>query len=465
MTTPSSVHRIADALRALIRQDAPDTKLPSSRELVARHGASPVTVQRALHLLVREGLIYTRPGQGAFVAPPLAAVSSEDLSWQTVALGERPEIQEAFSEVFEPTPLGVLPLGTGYLDRSLQPLAGLGAAMSRAVRRPGAWDRVPAEGLEPLRAWFASELGRAFRTQDVLIAAGGQAALTTVFRALTRPGDAVLVESPTHLGTLATLRASGARPVPVPADTEGLRPDFLARALTTTGARVVYGQPTYANPTGVTWTAERRAAVLQVAEQAGAFVVEDDAARDLSLEGAPPAPLVTLDPTRVIYIRSLTKSTSPGLRVAGIVARGPVHERLRVARVTEDLFVAGPLQETALEWVTSNARGKHLQGIRSALRSRRDVLVTLLRQHPELGGVTLVPRGGFHLWLALASALEDVPFARRALRAGVQVNPGRHWFAAEAPGAFVRLTYAAADEALLQLGVERLVEAATEHQG
>lgn len=465
MTTRSAVHRVADALRVLVQESEPDTRLPSSRHLVAQHGASPVTVQRALDLLVREGLVYTRPGQGAFVAPAKARVSSEDVGWQTVALGERPEVLEAFSEVFEPVPLGVLPLGSGYLDRSLQPLAGLSAAMSRAVRRPGAWDRVPAEGLEPLRAWFAAELGREFRTQDVLVAAGGQAALTTVFRALTRPGDPVLVESPTHLGTLATLRAAGARPVPVPADAQGLRPDLLERALAATGARVIYGQPTYANPTGVTWTLRRREAVLQAAENAGAFVVEDDAARDLSLEGIPPAPLVTLDPARVVYIRSLTKSTSPGLRVAGIVARGPVHERLRVARVTEDLFVAGPLQETALEWVTASARGKHLQELRGALRSRRDVLVSLLRASPQLGTLTHIPRGGFHLWLALPPGMDEGAFARRALEAGVQVNPGRPWFAAEAPGAFVRLTYAAADEGLLRLGVEKVLAVGSRPQG
>jgi len=456
MSERSSAVRIAKALRDDLSRLEPNARLPTTRELVARHGASPVTVQRALALLRHDGLIYTKPGLGAFVAAPRALVETGDLDWQTVTLGERSEVQEAFGEVFGPTPPEVLPLGSGYLDRSLQPLAGLNAAMSRAVRRPGVWDRVPAEGLEPLRAWFAGELGSAFGPRDVLITAGGQAALTTVFRALARPGDVVLVESPTHLGTLATLRASGARPVPVPADHEGLRPDLLERAFATTGARVVYSQPTYANPTSVSWTPERRAEVLEVAARAGAFVVEDDAARDLSLEGSTPLPLVALDPTRVVYIRSLTKSTSPGLRVAGIAARGPVHARLRETRVTEDLFVAGPLQETALEWVTSSARGKHLKLLRETLRIRRDVAVAELKKHRELGRLTCVPSGGLHLWVALPETLDDVVFALQAREGGVHVNAGRPWFATEAPRPFMRLTYAAANQQMLQEAIEKL---------
>ena len=124
--------------------------------------------------------------------------------------------------------------------------------MARAARRPAAWSRGPVEGLEELRAWFAREAGGHVRAHDVVVCPGGQAALSTAFRALAAPGEPVLVESPTYQGAVAAARAAGLRAVPVPADATACGPDLLADAFALTGARVFYCQPLYANPHGAT---------------------------------------------------------------------------------------------------------------------------------------------------------------------------------------------------------------------
>ncbi len=453
-----AVGRIVDVLvQQIMREGRPGERLPTTRALVERHGVSPVTVQRALRELASRGLIYTRPGQGTFIAAPPAPRSAGRFEWQTLVLGERPATLEAFGELFAPPRTDVLPLGSGYLDAGLQPLAALSQAMSRAARRPGAWDRLPAEGHEGLRSWFAAGAGPGILARDVLIVPGGQAALSSILRAVTQIGQPVLVESPTHLGALAAVRAAGLRAVPVPTDGEGLDPDQLRVALHATGARLVLYQPLHANPTGVSLAQGRRIALLDVLSEAQAFLVEDDAARDLTLDGTPPPPLVQQDDAgRVLYIRSLTKSVAPGLRVAGVVARGPVGARLLALRTAEELFVPGPMQETALEWVSSPQWGAHLTRLRAGLRSRRDVLLAALaREWPEVR-LTRVPHGGLFVWIELPEGTDDLRLAREALSYGVQLNPGTPWFPAEAPGAFVRLSYAAADEGTLQAGVERL---------
>lgn len=239
---------------------------------------------------------------------------------------------------------GVIALSSGYLDPDLQPTAQLAAAAARAGRRPGSWQRPPAEGLTELRAWFARDAGGGVAPHDVLICSGGQAALSTAFRALAAPGDPVLVESPTYLGALAAARAAGLRTIPVPADADGVRPDLLASAFEQSGARVFYCQPLHANPHGAVLAAERRPAVLDAVAAAGAFLIEDDFVRDLTIEGHPPPPLIAADANgHVVYIRSLTKPVAPGLRVAALAARGAAHARLRAIRLVEDFFVAGPL--------------------------------------------------------------------------------------------------------------------------
>src|SRR3954468_24551336 len=248
---------IARALEEEVLAGAPGDRLPSVRELMARHRAGPATVQRAIAALASRGLVEARPGRGTFVAARASAAVAPDVSWQTVALGPRAIDANALEALIRPPDTGTLVLSAGYLPADLQPAAALGAAMARAARRPGVWDRVPLEGLPGLRAHFAAALGAS--AGDVLITSGGQAALSACLRGLAARGSAVLVEAPTYVGALAAARAMGLRPVPVPADASGVRPDLLADALASTGARVVYLQPLLANPHGGTLGGGRRA--------------------------------------------------------------------------------------------------------------------------------------------------------------------------------------------------------------
>jgi len=450
---------VADLRREVARRRSGE-RLPSVRALVDRHRASPVTVQRALTRLAGEGLLEPRPGRGTFVTAPAAepGVAPPDLSWQSVALGPAERVDPGgLDELLRVPGPGQIPLSSGFPEPALQPTGALAAALARAGRRPGAWHRLPVEGLEALRAHVAREAAEGLGAHDVVIFPGAQAGLFTALRALAAPGDPVLVESPTWFGALAAARALGLRPVPVPTDADGVRPDLLERALAVTGARVVVSQPTYANPTGTTLSAPRRDAVLALAEAHGAFLVEDDWARDLALEGAAPPPLVRADRHgHVVYVRSYTKSAAPGLRVAAVCARGAAGARVAAARIVSDFFISGPLQEAALDLVSSATWRRHRRLVAAALRERRDALADAVARRLPWARLTALPRGGFHLWLALEPGLDDVALARDAAAAGVVVSPGRPWFPAEPPGPHLRLSFAAAPPDVLREGVERL---------
>ena len=449
---------IATALRDLAATLPEGARLPSVRELMREHGASPVTVQRAIATLSAEGLVVPRPGRGTFVAAPPARNGTPDLAWQEVALGvARMEDDGGLAELLATPPEGTLALSSGYLDPRLQPTAAMAAALARAGRRPGAWERGPVEGVAALRAWFAREAGGRFGAHDVVICPGGQAALVTAVRALAPPGGSVVVESPTYRGALAAVRAAGLTPIPVPSDADGVRPEMLADALERTGARVAYLQPLHANPHGADLSAERRAAVMEVAARSGAFLIEDDWARDLTIDGPAPAPLAADDPDgHVVYVRSLSKGASPGLRVAAVAARGSAGVRLRSARIVEDLFVSAPLQLAALELVSSPGWRRHLKALRAGLRERRDALAGALSEHFGAGAVWHVPTGGLHMWLRLPDGTDEAGLVAAAARAGVMVAGCRRSFAAEPTGPHLRLTFGGAPPDVLVEGVERL---------
>ncbi len=462
MDDGSSSQRLAELLRARAASLGPGARLPSSRALMAEHGVGPGTVSRAIGRLAAEGVLTAEAGRGTFVAAR-AARAEPDTGWQTVALGEAAVDSRPVAALLQGAAPGTLLLSSGYPSADLQPLAALAAAATRAARRPGGWALPPPAGLPELRQLLAAPVGA--DPADVLVVPGGQAGLSTALRALARPGAAVLVEVPTYLGALAAARAAGLRPLPVPTDGGGVRADLLGEAFARSGARLLYLQPTYANPTGAVLDPARRAQVLEAARQAGAFVLEDDWARCLPLDGPAPPPLLHDDTGgHVVHLSSLAKAGAPSLRIGALVARGPAAARLLASRLVDDFGVARPLQETAVELLGSPAWPRHLTGLGRALRGRRDALLGELARHlPGLGlGRVPVPRGGLHLWLTLPPGLDDVDVAERARARQLVVGAGRPYYVTEPPGPRLRLSFAAADAGQAALGVQRLAEVLAE---
>lgn len=446
MKMDNSIGRVTQHLQGLATRQAAGTRLPSARDLMRQLGVSPVTVQRAFDRLAAEGVLEARPGQGTFVAERrVARAEPVDLGWQSVALGTGRGSAGVLGSLCLVPPDGARALNAGYLPEELQATSLLATATARAMQRPGLWARMPTEGLPALRAWFAAATFDAYQPHEVTISPGTQAAIATAFRALTAPGDPILMESPTYAGALAAAQASGLHIVPVPTDASGVRPDLLAQAFRRTGARVFYCQPTYANPTGATLAADRRDAVLAAVEAAGAFLIEDDWARDFTLDGTPPPPLATADRNgHVIYVRSLTKCAAPGLRIGAICAHGAALQRLRSARLVDDFFVPGFLQEIALQLVTAPSWPRHLRTLRQSLRERRDATAAAIRAQIGPDCLPNLPAGGLHLWLRLPENASDQEVERRAASVGILVSAGRHWFPAEPDAAFLRLSFAAA---------------------
>ena len=217
------------------------------------------------------------------------------------------------------------------------------------------------------------------------------------------------------------------------------------------GARLVYCQPAFANPTGVVMPPRRRAAVLDVVRAAGAFLLEDDFARLLPLTAEPPPPMVRDDPDgHVVYVTSLTKAAAP----SALIARGPAAARLRAIRTVDDLFVPAPMQEAAVELLSSAAWPRHLAALRRALTARRDALLRALAGSDLPVRVTRVPAGGLHVWLRLLDEVDDRELARACAQRGLRVTPGTPCHPGEPPGSFLRLTYSGETPERLVAGVD-----------
>lgn len=453
MSNDSSAQIVHD-LTAWIADAAAGSRLPSTRDLTTSYRVSPLTVQKALATLTGRGLIESRPGVGTFVRHHRRAVSGPDLGWQSTALGAEPALSSKVSATQRAPAPETLALHSGYPHPDLLPLPLVRAAIARASKSPAALERSPIAGLPELRSWFAAELAHATPSgvtpvgpHNAIVLPGTQSGLSSVFRSIVGAGRPMVIESPTFWGAILAAAQAGVTLIPIPSGPTGPEPADLDDALRRSGARAFYAQPTYANPTGAQWTPERSAQVTEVARAHGAFLIEDDWARDLGID-TDPRPLAVSDTDgRVIYLRSLTKSVSPALRVGVVIARGTAHRRILADRAAEGMYVSGVLQSAALDVVTRPGWSTHRRNLRGSLRLRRDTLVAALRAHVPDAELDHVPAGGLNLWLRLPEGIDVDRLAADCDGRGVAVAPGCEWFPTEPPAPYLRLGFAGADPA------------------
>jgi DNA-binding transcriptional MocR family regulator len=437
---------IVTSLREWIATSAPGARLPSTRALVAEHHVGPATVQQALRTLVALGLVETRPGVGTFVRAPRAS-RTHDFGWQTTSLGAPRRHIPTASASLRPVRHDLISLHSGYPAAELLPERLVRAAFARVARADAAMSRPPAEGMPELRSWFASELAdltpaaiSAPGPQDVIVVPGNQGGLTACFHALVGAGRPLVIESPTYWGAIHAAAQAGVELVPIPTGPEGPDPDVLAGALARSGARAFYAQPTYANPTGARWSVEVADRMLQTVREAGAFLIEDDWARDFTITGEA-SPLAARDDSgHVVHLRSLTKSVAPSVRVAAVTARGPARERILTEVRAANMYVSSALQAVALDVVTQPGWRTHLRAMRRQLGERRDLLVDAVREHLPMGEVTL-PAGGLNLWVRLPDETDLPRLVTGCEAKGVLVAGGDDWFPAEPVGKHLRLNY------------------------
>lgn len=189
-----------------------------------------------------------------------------------------------------------------------------------------------------------------------------------------------------------------------------------------------------------------------------AFLIEDDWAHDLAID-ADATPLAALDDSgHVVYLRSLTKSVSPSLRVGAAIARGPVRDRLLADRSAESLYVSGVLQAAALDVVTQPGWRAHLKRLQKQLRERRDLLADSIREHIPDAHIEALPRGGVSLWVRLSDSVDVERLAADCEARGVIIAAGNEWFPAEPSGSFIRLNYSGADPARFPEAAKTIAE-------
>jgi GntR family transcriptional regulator / MocR family aminotransferase len=478
-------HQLYEQLSQAIRTGhlKPGTRLPSTRALASELGVSRMTTIKAYRDLQTEGYLQSQIGAGTVVAPKLPelflqATAGESSTATQSKQGDMERNQRSHPRLSQwgarvaplsppswlSTTSGPRPFRIGVPALDATPQQAWARAVNRAVRDANAsqLDYQHPAGIRQLReelaAYLAVARGVRCTADQVIIVAGAQAGLSLAANVLLDAGDAVWMEDPGYFLAQAVFQAADATVIPIPIDREGLTvAEGYARC---PDARLAYVTPSHQFPLGVTMSHGRRRQLLQWAQQADAWIIEDDYDSEYRYTGRPIPSLQGLDESgRVIYLGTFSKVFFPALRLGYIVAPPALVEPLTNAKRVMG-FHPPVLEQIAMtSFIARGEFTRHIRRMRGLYAERRDYLLSCAAQY--LGGKLRLERtpSGLHLVGWLPEAADEWELAKLADQHGVIVFPLSAFRLGASSRRGLVLGFAAFGEAEIEQAVQKLARA------
>ncbi|HSJ51751.1 MAG TPA: PLP-dependent aminotransferase family protein [Actinomycetota bacterium] len=303
------------------------------------------------------------------------------------------------------------------------------------------------------------EEGTVADPEDVVVTTGAQQALDLVGKILIDPGDTIVVEAPAYVGALSAFSAYEPRFLQIDLDDDGMVVDQLEEALLR-GERpkFVYTVPNFHNPAGVTMSGERRERLVALCREAHVPIVEDNPYGLLRFEGEAHPTLRSLDPHNVIYLGTVSKVFSPGVRVGWAVAEAGVLQRLVLAKEAADLCGSQFTMLVTERYLDGELWRRNLDRLVQTYRSRRDVMLAAIAERFPADARWTIPGGGFYVWVTLPSYFDTPSLLAAAVERKVAYVPGTAFYPDGRGRDQMRLSFCYPTEERIEEGVRRLGE-------
>ena len=438
---------IADAIRTGVLH--PGDRLPSVRQARASRGVSSSTVFQAYYLLEAQGLIRARERSGYYVAagagqrPPEPEAASQP-DGDAVSL----DVSDRVFEILESTMAReVVPLGSAFPSPLLFPLQRLGQVMAASVQQLDPWSAV--DDLTPGNARLRRQIARRYLADgmhipvdEIVITNGAMEALNLCLQAVTRPGDAVLIESPTFYAALQALERNGLEAIEVPTHPrEGIELDALERAIVRHRPKACWLMTSFQNPLGSLMPDAKKQALVELLTRREVPLIEDDVYGELYFGEKRPPPAKAFDTQGIVmHCASFSKCLAPGWRV-GWAAAGRLARTVARLKLGISLSTSAPAQAALANYLERSGYDKHLRKLRRTLAEQQAAYAQAIAQHFPPGTRATRPAGGYFLWIALPRQVDALAVHRAALAQGISIAPGPIFSAQRGFANCLRLNY------------------------
>ena len=320
----------------------------------------------------------------------------------------------------------------------------------------------PTDGYARLREHCVTRMEKVgcknVKPEDIQILSGSQQGLDFVPRIFIDPGDYIIVESPTYLGALNAFKAYEPKFLQVALDEDGMILEDLEEKLKNhDNVKFIYVISDFQNPSGKTWTLERRKGLIELANKYDVMILEDNPYGELRFEGEVQPSLRSLDTEdRVIFMGTFSKIFSPGIRVGWFNAAPKVLEKFNLVKQGADLQTSTTTQMILSQFLDDNDLEAHIDQIIKVYGKRKNVMVDAMKKYfPE--EVTFTnPEGGLFLWVTLPEGLNARDIAVKAIEQKVAFVPGGAFYPESPEENHFRLNYSCMPEDKIEEGIKRL---------
>ena len=320
----------------------------------------------------------------------------------------------------------------------------------------------PTEGYLPLRKQIADRLaaknGIHTDADHIMITAGSQQGLDYCARLFLNPGDVVVMESPSYLGAISAFKPCQPKFVEVPTDDGGMIMEELDRILATTeNVKMIYVIPDFQNPSGRTWSLERRKAFMEVVNKYEVPVIEDNPYGELRFKGEFLPALKTMDTKDlVIYLGTFSKILAPGYRLAWMCASEEIIQKINLIAQAAVLQTSTISMMVVSKFIDMFDLDAHVETVRAVYEHRCNVMMDAMAKYfPKEVNYT-IPDGGLFTWAELPDYIDTKVLATQALAQNVAYVPGIGFFPNGNNHHCMRLNYSCMPDDRIEEGIKRL---------
>lgn len=325
----------------------------------------------------------------------------------------------------------------------------------------------PTEGYDPLREKIAKRMkkyGVETDMKNILITSGSQQGLDFTGKIFLNEDDVVLCESPSYLGALNAFKAYEPKFIEIPTDDDGMNMEELEKVLKTTdNIKVLYVIPDFQNPSGRTWSVERRKKVIELANKYNLPIVEDNPYGELRFEGEMPPSIKSFDTeSRVIFLGTFSKTLCPGFRLGWTCADDKVLDKYILIKQGADLQASTFSQMILDRFLTEYDLDEHIEKIKSVYVKRRDLMLNTMKEEFPKEIEFTIPEGGLFTWVTLPERINARDLATKCIEKKVAFVPGGSFYPNGGNENTLRINYSNMDEERIVIGVKRLAESIKE---
>lgn len=439
-------------------------KLPSVRHASTSRHVSPSTVLEAYYLLEARGLITARERSGYFVTGGAVNIPSSPAPIiQADPQLTQVDVSELVFQVLQSIRVkNIIPLGSAFPSPLLFPRANLARTMASSVQSMDPWASIDtlSTGDANLRRQIALRYmmdGLHVAADEIIVTNGALDALNLCLMAVTRPGDTVLIESPTFYAALQAIERIGLRAIEVPSHPkDGIDLDAMERAIQRHKPKACWIMTNFQNPLGSLLSDDKKKALVALITKYQVPLIEDDVYSELYFGDKRPMPAKAFDTQGlVMHCSSFSKCLAPGYRV-GWVAPGQYTQLVERLKLTTTISTSVPSQIALGKYLQKGGYDKHLRSLRHTLLLNQIKFVEAIERYFPAGTCLTVPQGGYFLWVKLPDGVDALQLHHLAAANGISIAPGPIFSAQRNFKDYIRLNYGHIWDAQIEAGLATL---------